>query len=362
MNNYNETQGVRVVDVSPGQREGKVNVNTSITITFSADINPASFAKNIVVLEDYNKIFKDVNSLKDYSQYRVVKGSISYRDRVLTYTPSESFNTDTCYVLMLNDGIQDITGNRMIKKHVSCFYTESTASYPRVEILTPKYGAICDSIPEFTWKNQASESYEFQISKSNTFEVLWYTQIIPGNKVEEVMRHIPAFFPEEGMYHIRIRSENGEWSNVHQIFIKPVTDAVVAEQDTPDIIHYDEFLEGLEDPIEVLEYFPPKDSVNTDLKINLIYIKIKGKVDEHKIHIDDSYVYGESFDEDHEEYAHETVDGKWTVIYDSYLDITYIIFQPVNLDDVEEKEFIETLNSGNLIERSGKGEIDQSEE
>lgn len=360
MNNYNETQGLRVVEVSPGQREGKVNVHSNIAITFTADINPASFARNIVVLEDYNKIFKNVNSLKDYSQYRVVKGSISYKDRVLTYTPDEPFNTDTCYVLMLNDGITDITGNRMIKKHVSCFYTESVASYPRVEILSPKYGAICEAMPEFTWKNQASESYEFQVSKSNTFELLLYNRIIPGQKVEGIMRHDPEFTPEEGMYHVRIRSENGEWSDVHQIFIKPVVDAVVAEQDTPEIMHLDAFLENLEDPIEVLEFFPSQDSINISLKINLIYIKIRGRIDDSKVRLEDSYVYGESFDEERPEIAHETVDGKWVVVYDSYFDVTYIIFQPVNLSNMEEKEFIETLNSGSLVERRGSGEITES--
>lgn len=355
MDNYNESLGVRVMEMSPGQRENNVNVNSNVVIKFSADINPASFSRNIVVLEDHNKIFKNVNSLKDYSQYHVVRGSISYRDRTLTYTPEKPFHTDTCYIVMVNDGVKDITGNRMIKKHVSCFYTEQVASYPRVEILSPKYGAICEAMPEFTWKNQASESYEFQISKSNTFELLLYNQVVPGNKVEPVMRHQPEFVPEEGMYHVRIHSEGGEWSDTYQIFIKPIVNAVVAEQDNPEIMHLDEFLEGLEDPIEVLEFFPPQDSVNISLKINLIYIKIKGRTDTDNVRIDDSYVYGESFDEEHEEYAHETVDGKWTVVYDSFYDVTYIIFTPVNLDDVEEKEFIETLRSGRLIE-SVKGD------
>lgn len=349
MNNYNETSGLRVLDVSPGQRANNVNVNTDVSVTFSADINPASFTKNIVVLEDYNHIYKTVDSLKDYSQFNVVRGSISYKDRVLTYTPNEPFHTDSCYVIMLNDGITDITGNRMIKKHVSCFYTESVASFPRCEIVSPKYGAICDSVPEFQWRNQGSESYQFQISKSNSFELLVYNQVIPGNKIEDTMRHLPDFQPKEGMYHVRIKSENGEWSDVHQFFVKEITDAVVAEQDTPDMMHLEEFLAGLEDPIEVLEFFPAQDSVNIGLKTNLIYIKIRGKVDESKIKLDDCYVYGESFDEEHEEYAHELVDGKWTIVYDAHFDVTYIIFTPVNIDDVEETEYIETLRSGNLI-------------
>lgn len=355
MNNTNEMLGFRVLNISPGQRESKVNVNSNIIVTFSADINPASFTKNIVVLEDHNKIFKNVNSLKDYSQYNVVKGSISYKDRILTYTPDEPFHTDTCYVIMLNDGIRDITGNIMMKKHISCFYTEAIASYPRVEIISPKYGIISDTIPEFVWKNQCSSSYKFQISKSNDFELLLYDEMIPGNRIKETISHTPDFHAEEGMYHIRVQSENGEWSDTHQIFIKAIVDAVVAEQDVPEMMHLDDFLDGLEDPVEILEYFPPQDGTNISLKTNIIYIKIKGKIDEEDINWDECYVYGESFDEEHEEYAHETVDGKWTVIYDSYFDVSYVIFTPVNIDDVEEKDYIETLRSGNLIEKAGDG-------
>ena len=349
MNNTNETIGLRVLDVSPRHQSNNVNVHTNISITFSADIDPSSFFKNIVVLEDHNHIYKNVNSLKDYSQYSVVKGSISYKDKVLTFTPEEPFHTDTCYVMMLNGGITDITGNKMTKKHVSCFYTESVASFPRCEITSPKYGSIVHEIPEFVWKNQCSESYIFQVSKTNTFELLLCDEVIPGNKIEELIKYKPVFNAEEGMYHIRVKSENGEWSDVHQIFIKEITDAVVASQDTSEIMRLDEFLEDLEEPIEILEYFPPQDSVNINLKTNIVYIKIKGKVDEDRLKLDDCYVYGESFDEEHEEYAHETVDGKWTVVYDAYFDVTYVIFTPVNLDEVEELEYIETLRSGNLI-------------
>ena len=355
MNNNNETIGLRVLEVSPSHQANNINIYSNIDIKFSADINPASFINNIVVLEDYNKIYKNINSLKDYSQYSVVKGSISYKDKVLTYTPNEPFHTDTCYVVMLSDGITDITGNKMIKKHISCFYTESVASFPRCEIVSPKYGSIVNAIPEFVWKNQCSESYIFQVSKSNTFELLLCNEVIPGNKIEELMRYTPNFNAKEGMYHVRVKSENGEWSDIHQIFIKEITDAVVSEQDTPEIIHLEEFLDGLEEPIEILEFFPAEDSINNNLKTNIIYIKIKGKVDENRLKLDDCYVYGESFDEEHEEYAHETVDGKWTIIYDAYFDVTYVIFTPVNIDEVEELEFIETLRSGNLIQATTGG-------
>lgn len=355
MNNNNETIGLRVLSVSPSHHMANVNVNASVEILFSSDINPATFVNNIVVLEDHNKIYKNINSLKDYSQYSAVKGSISYKDKILTYTPNEPFNTDSCYVVMLSDGITDIIGNKLIKKHVSCFYTESVASFPACEITSPKYGSITSAIPEFVWKNQCSESYVFQVSKSNTFELLLCNEIIPGNKFMDTINYQPEFDAQEGLYHIRVKSENGEWSSVHQIFIKAITDAVVAEQDTSEIMHLDEFLDGLEEPIEILEYFPADGSININLKTNIIYIKIKGEVDKDRLRLDDCYVYGESFDEEHEEYAHETVDGTWTMIYDSYFDVTYVIFTPANLDNVEEVEYLETLRSGNLIEATTGG-------
>lgn len=355
MDNNNESIGLRVLSVSPNHQSTNANVNSSIIITFSSDINPGSLAKNIVVLEDHNKIYKNANSLKDYSQYSVTKGSISYNDKILTYVPNEPFNTDTCYVVVLSDGITDIVGNKMIKKHVSCFYTESTASFPRCEIISPKYGSILSTIPEFKWKNQCSESYVFQISKNNSFELLLCNEIIPGNKIEEVIKYTPDIKLQEGMYHFRVKSENGEWSDVYQIFIKEITDAVIAESDYPDFMHYDEFIDGLEEPIEVLEFFPQDDSINVSLKTNIIYLKIKGLIEEDRLKLDDCYVFGESFDEDHEEYSHNTVDGKWAVIYDAYFDVTYIIFTPVSIDETEDLEFIETLRSNLLIESTNGG-------
>ena len=353
MNNTNESYGLRVLSISPSHQSNSINVHGEIRVEFSSDINPASFHKNIVVLEDYNKIYKNINSLKDYSQYSVVRGSVTYKDRVLTFTPNEPFHTDTCYVVMLSDGITDITGNKMIKKHVSCFYTESVASFPRCEIILPKYGNIVNAIPEFVWKNQYASAYRFQVSKANSFELLLYDEVVAGNAVEDTIKHTPRFNAEEGMYYFRVQSENGEWSDIHQIFIKAITDAVISEYDVPEMMHLDEFLDGLEEPIEVLEYFPADGTINNSLKTNIIYIKIKGKVDESRLHLEDCYVYGESFDEEHEEYAHETVDGKWTIVHDAYFDVTYVIFTPVNIDDVEELEYIETLRSGNLIVRGG---------
>lgn len=352
MNNQNETLGLRVLSVSPSHLEDNVNVNSNIDVIFTSDINPSTLTKNIVVFEDYNKIYKNTNDLKDYSKYSVVKGSISYDDKKLTYTPEKPFNTNSSYILVLNDKIMDITGNQLVQKYVNVFYTEKVASYPRCEIISPKYGNITNEIPTFKWINQKSPSYVFQMSKVNSFEVLLLNQVIPGNEFEEEISYTPNFDAKEGMYFIRVKSEGGEWSNIHQIFIKPITDAVIAEEDTSEMIAFDDFFENLLEPVVILEQFPEPNSVNNSLKTNIIYIKIKGKLEESRINLGDCYIYAESLDDDHDEYTHENITGSWSVVYDSYYDATYIIFTPDLLNPVEEPEEEEEPE----IEESGEEE------
>ena len=338
MNNQNETLGLRVLSVSPSHLDSNVNVNSNIDVTFTSDINPSTLTKNIVVFEDYNKVYKNANSLKDYSKYSVVKGTISYKDKILTYTPEKPFNPNSSYILVLNDKITDIIGNQLTKKCISVFYTEKVASYGRCEITSPKYGNITNSIPVFTWKNQKSPSYVFQISKNNSFETLILNEVIPGNEYEEEISYEPSFNAQEGMYFIRVKSENGEWSDTHQIFIKPITDAVIAEEDTSELESFEDFFENLAEPVVILEQFPNPNSVNNSLKTNIIYIKIKGKIDESRIDLNECYIYAESLDDDHEEYTHENISGSWSIIYDSYYDATYIIFTPDSLNPSEEEE------------------------
>ncbi len=333
MDNQNETIGLRVLYTSPSHSESNVNVNSNISVTFSSDIDPSTITKNIVVLEDYNNIYKNPNSLRDYSKYAVTKGSISYQEKILTYTPDKPFNTDSSYILMLNDEIMDITGNKLVQKYIAVFYTEKVASYPKCEITAPKYGAITNEIPEFKWINQKAPSYVFQMSKINSFESLILDEVISGNEVEEEMSYTPEFNAKEGMYFVRIKSENGDWSDVHQFFIKPITDAVIAKEDIPDMKAFEDFFEDLEEPIEIIDYFPRENSLNNSLKTNIIYIKIKGKVDESRINLDDCYIYGESLDDEHEEYSHGEVSGSWSVVYDSYHDCTYVIFTLNTLND-----------------------------
>lgn len=331
MNNGNETLGLRVVTTNPEAHKANVNVNSKIEVTFSSDVNPSSFHNSIVVFEDYKKIYKGATSLKNYNDFNIVKGTVTYANRVLVFIPEEQLKVDTKYIVMLNNTIKDVVGNAMANRFIYAFSTELVKSYGKVELVAPFFGSICDRVPTVEWTNQQAESYILQISKTNTFEVLLHENFILGNKIDPIISYTPDIKAKEGVYYIRVKSEGGEWSDFGQFFFKEVTDAVVSFEDASESIYLEDFLNEIDDTIEVLEFFPSEDSLNISLKINIIYIKIKGKIEENSLDINGSFVFGEPFDEEDDmEYTHGQVNGSWSFVYDKESDATFIIFTPID--------------------------------
>lgn len=386
MNNGNDSMGITVVTTVPEAHQCDIAVDTKIQLTFSADLNRSTLNNCMVVFEDYKGIYNGVSSLKNSIDFNIVKGALTYDNRTITFTPEKELQVDTRYIVVVNNTIKDITGSPMLKKYIFAFSTEIAKSFGACEIISPKYGSINSSIPEIHWKDLEAPSYIVQISKSNQFEsLLFECFIVPdknntyrtkddivipqkGKKIiqadnavsydnnaveyineydinfdEEVMPAddsytmvfmIPDIVQKEGVYYVRIKAEGGKWSNVQQFFIKEITDAVVAAEDQSDELYLDEFLADLEDEIEILEMFPDNNSILNSLKTSIIYIKIKGRVDESRINLFECEIVGEPFDEeDDEAYEHGSLSGSWSIVYDDTYDCTYLVFTPVNPDE-----------------------------
>lgn len=344
MNNGNETLGLSVISTTPEAHQTSVNVNKPIEIKFSGDINRSTLNNSIVVFEDYDGVYNGVTSLKASEKFNIVKGTMTYADRVITFVPKEPLNVDTRYIVVLNNTITDITGNRLLKKYVFAFNTEITKSYSKCEIVSPTFGMISNSIPEIQWKSQQAPSYIMQISKSNKFEVLLYETFVV-NEEDDIITFTPSISYKEGIYYVRVKSEGGEWSDPCQFFIKEVTDAVIAQDDQSEEIYLADFLADIEDELEILEIFPADNSLSNSLKTNIAYVKIRGELKEDQFDINESYFIGEAFDEeDDSTYEHGEPEGTWTVIYDSDNDCTYIIFTP-NLEGEELPTFPENTEN-----------------
>ena len=392
MNNGNDSMGITVVTTVPEAHQFDVAVDTTIQLTFSADLNRSTLNNCIVVFEDYKGIYNGVSSLKNSIDFNIVKGALTYNNRTITFTPEKELKIDTRYIVIVNNTIKDITGSPMLKKYIFAFSTEIAKSFGACEILSPKYGSINSKVPEIHWKNIKAPSYIVQVSKSNQFEsLLFETFVVPNennsyfvrnntvipNEIEapketvsyngaEIVSYndnefsvnyiddslvlddgttfqeeeaygmictTPDIVQKEGVYYVRVKAEGGKWSNAHQFFIKEVTDAVVATEDQSDELYLDEFLADLEEEIEILEMFPEDNSVLNSLKTNIIYIKIKGEISEKRFNLSECEVVGEPFDEeDDEEYAQGVLTGSWSYVYDDVYDCTYLVFTPAIQD------------------------------
>ena len=349
MNNGNETLGLSVISTIPEAHQTNVNVNKPIEIKFSGDINKSTLNNSIIVFEDYDGVYNGITSLKSSEKFNIVKGTLTYADRVIKFTPKQPLNIDTRYIVVLNNTITDITGNRLLNKFVFAFNTEITKSYPKCEIVSPSFGTISTVIPEIQWESQQAPSYIVQISKSNKFEVLLYENFVVSEEDTDIISFTPNISYKEGIYYVRVKSEGGEWSDPCQFFIKEITDAVIAEDDQSEEIYLADFLNDIEDELEILEMFPADNSLNNSLKTNIFYIKIKGEIDENQLDLSDFIVTGEAFDEEDDvSYEHGEINGSWTVVYDSGYDCTYIIFTPIIPDDEEQITVLSTISGENI--------------
>ena len=100
MNNGNETLGLSVISTIPEAHQTNVNVNKHIEIKFSGDINKSTLNNSIIVFEDYNGVYNGITSLKSSEQFNIVKGTLTYADRIIKFKPKEPLNIDTKYIVV----------------------------------------------------------------------------------------------------------------------------------------------------------------------------------------------------------------------------------------------------------------------
>lgn len=363
MNNGNETFGLRVNEfllVDDKEEKTFVNVNlySPIKIQFSAELNPSTIVKNILLLEDKFSIYENYDSLKDYSKFGIIKGTVSYKDRILTFMPDVGqLKPNKKYILILNNGLCDILGNRLVKKEVCTFTTSKVRTNLPIVFRSPKFGVITEQIPTFEWDAQDCAYYIFQVSMNNSFELLCYEENIPFNGYLDVtnhpvlVSHIPDMAYKEGQYYVRVKSDNGQWSDPFEFYLKDITPGLVAKEDQSELLHLDEFLENLKEPVEVLEQFPTKNQLQVGTKTDCMYLKLKGRIPYEEIDFAKATVFGESMDETGEN--HGEVNGTWKHIYDPEEDVTFLVFTPTLTTLVSEP------THGESYKRYGEIIIDQ---
>ena len=340
MINNVETTKLRVNSIIPSKLSQNISTNTKVRITFNSDLNTSTIVNNISVLKDNELKYVDGDKLVNDGAYEIVKGNVSYDkdSRTIIFIPNEQFDRSARYIISVRENaIQDILGNTMVEPFISTFFTESVSELPPVNIITPKHGTISNKFPIIEWELQEnSDAYIIEISKEKTYEVLEFSKVIKAEDDNEIENKIDLsnLDFDDGLYYIRIRSINGIWSEDVQFFIKKTINsgAVVTEEDLPDEIEF----ESMEEEFVILDYFPKENDLLVSEKINIIYVKILGKVDIKDIDVWESFVEGVLFDEEDDDVIieHGYLNGTWSTVFDEEECVTYVIFTPNQLGEV----------------------------
>lgn len=317
-----ETMGLRVESVIPSPYKVETSINSQVIIEFNAELDTSTIIDNILVLKDTNRVFVKGDAI-DLSDYEIVSGTVTYKDKTVFFTPSSQLDTKSRYIIYVRqNSIRDIIGRVMMLDYTSYFDTEGAGELQKSNIIEPYNNELITSLNKIVIEDVNSDKYILQISKVKTFEVTIYDKAVDSNIVEE------DFGLGDGLYYIRAKAINGDFGETNVVTIRTHKNTTTTDQDIDENYIY-EPLSDVE--IEHLESYPTSIEVNE--KTNTIYMKFSGEIELEDIDVYESELYGSLTDSDDEEKIkeHGEVDGSYVVVYDEVNDESYVFFVPDSL-------------------------------
>ena len=317
--------GLRAENMDPLSGTLGASVYSLLHITFNSELNTASIVGNIAVFEDVEGKYVNMDSIRaNPSGFPKVDGNYTYKDRVVTFTPSSPLKNSVKYIVAIREGgIKDIYGNAFVGEQAFHFVTESDDVEAKVTILSPKHGVVAEDVPDISWTNAGSSAYHIEISSQQTFETTAFVDTVksvsgaPARTEYSVGQSL-----QDGMYYIRVRALKGLWSEPVQIYIKKITGAITTSEDLSDIIDQ---LEIGEQPLELLEVYPRIEESGLPLSMALCYYRFDGFIPFEELDIYNSTMERVSLDGSTE--IPEDVPGEWIHVYSTKEDATYIIYR-----------------------------------
>lgn len=313
-----DTLGLRVESVLPVPHKIDVNVNSQIIINFNAELNTESIVGSFIVLIDRKGLY--TGGEIDLSLYEALKGTLTYKDKSIIFTPSNQLDKYCRYIIYVKkNSIKNIFGRVMLTDFTSYFDTEVLATIKPTQIIVPVCNSILTSLEKVEIENVNSDKYILQISKQKTFENVVLDKVFDNNTIEE------DFNIGNGLYYIRAKAVNGDFGDVSVFTIKSHINTITTDQDLDEDYIY---MPIDNEEVELIGNFP--EGINAHEKSNIVYMKFKGEIDISDIDFYESQVYGELSDEEDVGTIkeHGELDGSYSIAYDSEADETYVFFIP----------------------------------
>lgn len=199
-----------VLQTVPKNNATNVSLKSDIRVVFNMDMDPASFEGNLVV--------------QTATGGNKVNGTISYKDRVVTFTPDSPFEPGTAYVVIIKgdtdfddehiSGVRSILQYPMAGVHTFTFTTAATGKLPPPTLKAPLDAVVAGEGLMFMWDTvEGAVSYKVEIGLSPQLDSLIWESYVTSSSV------IPNTVLPEGNYFWRVQALDGDgntglWSEV----------------------------------------------------------------------------------------------------------------------------------------------------
>lgn len=318
MINSIETVGLKVEKITPGEYSTDVDVNSLIEIEFNSELDVKTIVSNIFILKDTNRLVHGKPTELDLESFEQVKGSLTYKNRVVIFRPLNQLDSATRYIVYVPKGsVRDFKGRVSLANYIATFDTDGFAMLPPCGVVYPSNNSIINSLKKIEVEDIDSPTYVVQISKNSDFENGIYDEVIETNSIEQ------NFNIGDGSYYIRARATNGVFGEVAYFTIRTIPETLVSDEDEPFVY------QPIEDELVEFVHGSPN-GINSSEKSNLVYMKFNGIIPLEEIDFEESYLQGMLADDndlgDIEE--HGIIDGCFSVVYDDENNLTYILFIP----------------------------------
>lgn len=299
-----ETIGLKIENISPGNNEINFPVDGHISIKFNSYISKSTLANNVYLIHEN-------------TEERIPCSIKCYDDCIELYPKTLLINSAKYKISISN--VSDILGRRMCMTYSSCFYTDSKEYIEKPSILEP-LSIIYNENP-IVRLSCKSKTCIIEISNTKAFNLILYEKLIECNEGET--EHIIEGVLEEGMYYIRLRTEEEVFSNSVQFYISH-SEGKISEDD----YEIDESFDN--NNAELKDFNPYKVSLYNNAKC--IYYRFNGKIDIEKINSCKHYIKSEFIDtENTTSIEHGYVDYNMIYMYDAFESITYLIFELIEV-------------------------------
>lgn len=316
MINSIETIGLRVENITPAAYSTGVDVNQHIEIEFNSELDTKTIFGNVYILKDTNrKMFGRPDDI-NVADFDVVKGSLTYRERVIIFKPLGQLEKSTRYIVYVpKNSMRDFNGRVNLTSYIAFFDTDGYASYPPCEILYPKNNSVIHELSKIELSDLGAEKYVVQISKNKTFENGLYDKVVDLNTVED------DFNLGEGSYYLRARATNGVFGETSFFTIRTIPNTLVSDEDEPFMYQP---IESESEYVELDSVFPQ--GINVHEMTNVVFMKFKGIIPIEEIDFYESGLFEKTMDSD--KFNEDSVDGAFSVLHDDEANVTYVAFIP----------------------------------